>query len=78
MSDNKAEIALMQKDIETLKEDIQEIKENLQMLTKALLDPDKGAIARTNRNTRFRLWAEKLVWIIVAALIGVVAKLFKG
>ena len=45
------------------------------MIKKVLLDPDKGAIARVNRNTDFRKKAGAALWSVWIAVLGVIGKL---
>tara|TARA_R110000765_G_scaffold119033_8_gene213749 strand:- start:6433 stop:6651 length:219 start_codon:yes stop_codon:yes gene_type:complete len=58
-----------------LHEDIIEIKKDLRVLKLRLLDPDAGALARVNKNTSFRHNANKVLWSIWIALVGIFAKL---
>ena len=48
---------------------------DISMIKRTLLDPDKGAIARVNRNTEFRKIASGALWSVWVAMIGVLAKL---
>ena len=70
-----SEIKLVKKDVVYLKEGQIKMQEDLTMIKKVLLDPDKGAIARVNRNTDFRKKASAALWSIWAAMIGVISKL---
>jgi len=72
----------LHKDIQLLKQDLDYMKEaqfklqsDISMIKKTLLNPDKGAIARVNRNTQFRKMAGGALWSIWVAMIGVLAKL---
>ena len=58
-----------------LHENILEIKQDVSDLKKRLLDPDFGIVSRVNRNTSFRHNANKVLWSIWVAIVGIVAKL---
>ena len=51
------------------------MKQDLREIKKKLLDPDDGAFARVNRNTSFRKGAQKTLWSIWIAIIGILGKL---
>ena len=70
-----SEIKLVKNDIEYLKDGQAKIQSDITMIKKVLLDPDKGAIARVNRNTDFRKKANAALWSVWVAMIGVIAKL---
>ena len=70
-----SEIKLVKNDIEYLKEGQAKMMADITMIKKTLLDPDKGAIARVNRNTDFRKKAGAALWSVWVAVIGVIAKL---
>jgi len=72
----------LHKDIQLLKQDIDHMKSaqlkmanDISMIKRTLLDPDKGAIARVNRNTEFRKIAGGALWSVWVAMVGVLAKL---
>ena len=72
----------LHKDIQLLKQDIDHMKgaqlkmaNDISAIKRTLLDPDKGAIARVNRNTEFRKIAGGALWSVWVAMIGVLAKL---
>jgi len=72
----------LHKDIQLLKQDIDHMKSaqlkmanDISMIKRTLLDPDKGAIARVNRNTEFRKIAGGALWSVWVAMIGVLAKI---
>jgi len=72
----------LHKDIQLLKQDIDHMKgaqlkmaNDISMIKRTLLDPDKGAIARVNRNTEFRKIAGGALWSVWVAMVGVLAKL---
>tara|TARA_R100000406_G_scaffold81599_1_gene63418 strand:- start:2232 stop:2447 length:216 start_codon:yes stop_codon:yes gene_type:complete len=58
-----------------LREDILDIKKDVSDLKKRLLDPDLGVVARVNKNTSFRHNANKVLWSIWVAIVGILAKL---
>ena len=70
-----SEIKIVKNDMQYLKEGQIKIQEDITMIKKVLLDPDKGAIARVNRNTDFRKKASGALWSVWIAMIGVIAKL---
>ena len=49
-----SEIKLVKKDVTYIKDTQAKMQDDLTMIKKVLLDPDRGAIARVNRNTDFR------------------------
>tara|TARA_B100001059_G_scaffold51215_1_gene44678 strand:+ start:5376 stop:5630 length:255 start_codon:yes stop_codon:yes gene_type:complete len=72
----------LHKDIQLLKQDIDHMKgaqlkmaNDISMIKRTLLDPDKGAIARVNRNTEFRKIAGGALWSVWVTMVGVLAKL---
>ena len=72
----------LHKDIQLLKQDIDHMKgaqlkmaNDISMIKRTLLDPDKGAIARVNRNTEFRKIAGDALWSVWVTMVGVLAKL---
>ena len=69
------DIQLVKQDIEYVKETQVKMQEDLSMIKRTLLGPDKGAIARVNRNTQFRKTAQRTLLSIWVALIGIIAKL---
>ena len=70
-----SEIKLVKNDVSHLRDGQQKMQDDITMIKKVLLDPDKGAIARVNRNTDFRKKANAALWSVWIALIGVIAKL---
>tara|TARA_B100000287_G_scaffold338120_1_gene324077 strand:+ start:79 stop:333 length:255 start_codon:yes stop_codon:yes gene_type:complete len=70
-----SEIKLVKKDIVHLREGQLKMQEDLTMIKKVLLDPDKGAIARVNRNTDFRKKASAGLWSVWIAVLGILGKL---
>ena len=68
----------MKKDQQQLSARIDELHQDIRIIKTQLLDPDSGAIARVNRNTEFRQGTTKALWVIYAALVGIVVKLFVG
>ena len=69
------DIQLLKQDIEYMKEGQAKMQNDLTMIKKTLLDPDAGTIARVNQNTTFRKSAQKTLWSIWIALIGIIGKL---
>jgi hypothetical protein len=74
-ADLHTEIVVIKKEIGCCKQDLEEINTNLKEVKKVLLDPDSGAIARINKNTRFRKSSGKALWTIYAAIVGILGKL---
>tara|TARA_R110002020_G_scaffold211589_1_gene417819 strand:+ start:1104 stop:1358 length:255 start_codon:yes stop_codon:yes gene_type:complete len=70
-----SEIKLVKNDIEYLKDGQAKIQSDITMIKKVLLDPDKGAIARVNRNTDFRKKANAGIWSVWVAVLGILGKL---
>ncbi len=69
------EIQLLKQDLEHIKSGQTKTQNDISMIKRTLLDPDKGAIARVNRNTQFRKLAGGALWSVWVAMIGVLAKL---
>ena len=69
------DIQLLKQDIEYMKEGQAKMQNDLTMIKKTLLDPDAGTIARVNQNTNFRKGAQKTLWSIWIALIGIIGKM---
>ena len=69
------DIQLLKQDVEYMKEGQAKMQADLTMIKKTLLDPDSGAIARVNQNTNFRKSAQKTLWSIWIALIGIIGKM---
>jgi|TARA_R110002020_G_scaffold122983_4_gene278957 hypothetical protein len=70
-----SEIKIVKHDIEYLKEGQARIQGDITMIKKVLLDPDKGAIARVNRNTDFRTKAGAALWSVWIAVLGILGKI---
>jgi hypothetical protein len=70
-----SEIKIVKNDMQYLKEGQIKIQEDITMIKKVLLDPDKGAIARVNRNTDFRKKANGALWSVWIAVLGILGKL---
>ena len=66
---------LVKKDVEFLRQGQLKIQDDLTMIKRTLLDPDKGAIARVNRNTDFRKKAATTLWSLWIAMLGVIGKI---
>jgi hypothetical protein len=69
------EIQLLKQDLEHIKSGQTKTQNDISMIKRTLLDPDKGAIARVNRNTEFRRIAGGALWSVWVAMVGVLAKL---
>ena len=69
------DIQLLKQDIEYMKDGQAKMQSDLTMIKKTLLDPDAGTIARVNQNTTFRKSAQRTLWSIWIALIGIIGKL---
>ena len=69
------DIQLLKQDVEYMKEGQAKMQADLTMIKKTLLDPDVGTIARVNQNTNFRKSAQKTLWSIWIALIGIIGKM---
>ena len=69
------DIQLLKQDIEYMKDGQAKMQSDLTMIKKTLLDPDAGTIARVNQNTNFRKSAQKTLWSIWIALIGIIGKM---
>ena len=69
------EIQLLKQDLEHIKTGQTKTQNDISMIKRTLLDPDKGAIARVNRNTEFRKIAGRALWSVWVAMVGVLAKL---
>jgi len=70
---NKLE--LVKQELEYVKSSQDKMQNDLHMITRKLLNPDDGAVARVNRNTQFRHSAQKALWGIWAALISIIGKM---
>ena len=70
-----SEIKIVKHDIEYLKEGQGRMQADITMIKKVLLDPDKGAIARVNRNTDFRTKAGAAIWSVWIAVLGILGKI---
>jgi|NOAtaT_6_FD_contig_21_9178552_length_450_multi_5_in_0_out_0_2 hypothetical protein len=70
------ELSFLKRDLEQLSRRHDDLHSDIREIKVQLLDPDNGAIARVNRNTEFRQGATKAFWIVYAALVGIIVKLF--
>tara|TARA_R110001592_G_scaffold157671_1_gene388558 strand:- start:627 stop:881 length:255 start_codon:yes stop_codon:yes gene_type:complete len=70
-----SEIKLVKQDVAYLKDGQTKMQEDLTMIKKQLLSPDDGAIARINRNTHFRNKAQKTLWSLWIAILGILGKI---
>lgn len=78
MATTAEEIGLMKQRIDSMEEKLDKMDAKLDMLTEKLLDPDYGVTARVNRNTSHRKVMTKALWVIYAAVLGLIIKLFFG
>ena len=70
------EMALMEHRINAMEDKLDKMDGKLDMLTEKLLDPDYGVVARVNQNSSTRKTMVKALWIIYAATIGLIIKMF--
>ena len=70
-----SEIKIVKTDVSHIKENQAKMQEDLTMIKKQLLNPDDGAIARINKNTEFRSKAQRTLWSIWIALLGIIGKI---
>ena len=73
--DIHSEINLVKQDVVHIKTTQAKMQEDISMIKERLLNPDTGAIARVNQNTNFRKSAQRTLWSIWIALIGIIGKL---
>jgi len=73
--DLHSEIKLVKQDVSHIKDNQVKMAEDLSMIKKQLLGPDDGAIARINRNTTFRKRADKVMWSLWIAVLGIIGKM---
>tara|TARA_R100000152_G_C6718117_1_gene144547 strand:+ start:133 stop:387 length:255 start_codon:yes stop_codon:yes gene_type:complete len=73
--DLHSEIKLVKQDAEHIKTNQEKMQEDLSMIKRQLLGPDDGAIARINRNTTFRKRADKVMWSLWIAVLGIIGKM---
>lgn len=91
MSTTKEEIALMNLKIENLEKKLEDMDDKLDKMNSSLLDPDKGFVARVNKNTEFRQevqglvgdiyamkrWRESMTWAVRVLFVAVIGALAK-
>jgi len=70
------EMALMEHRMDSMEEKLDKMDGKLDMLTEKLLDPDNGVVARVNKNTSTRKIMVKAIWIVYAAIAGLMIKMF--
>ncbi len=70
-----SEIKLVKNDVSHLRDGQQKMQDDITMIKKVLLDPDRGAIARVNRNTDFRKKASAAIWSVWIVMIGILGKM---
>jgi len=66
---------LVKKDMEFLRQGQVKMQEDLTMIKRTLLDPDRGAVARVNRNTEFRKSSGKVLWSLWIVVLGIIGKM---
>ena len=64
------EIALMKQRMDSMEEKLDKMDEKLDMLTKNLLNPDDGVVARVNKNTSARITMQRGLWGIWTIVVG--------
>ena len=69
------DIQLLKQDVEYMKEGQAKMQADLTMIKKTLLDPDSGTISRVNQNTTFRKSAQRTLWSLWIAVLGIIGKL---
>ena len=52
-----------------------ELKQDVREIKKRLLDPDDGVIARINKNTSFRKNTRVGLWMVFAAIGGLITEM---
>ena len=70
------EIASMEERINSMEDKLDRLDSKMDMLTEKLLDPDIGVASRVNRNTAFRKFIVKAVWVLYALVLAALIKLF--
>tara|TARA_Y100001937_G_C6858372_1_gene215238 strand:+ start:147 stop:401 length:255 start_codon:yes stop_codon:yes gene_type:complete len=68
-------IKLVQQDLEYVKTNQEKMQKDLSMIKERLLNPDSGVTARVNKNTDFRIKAQRTLWSIWIALLGIIGKM---
>ena len=74
-ADLHSEIQLLKQDLEHVKAGQTKMMNDVSMIKKTLLDPDAGTIARVNQNTIFRKNAQKTLWSLWIAVLGIIGKM---
>ena len=69
------EIQLLKQDLEHVKAGQTKMANDVTMIKKTLLDPDSGTISRVNQNTTFRRSAQKTLWSLWVAVLGIIGKM---
>ena len=70
------EIASMEERINSMEDKLDRLDSKMDRLTEKLLDPDIGVASRVNRNTAFRKFIVKAVWVLYALVLAALIKLF--
>jgi len=60
---------------EQLHAELIELKQDVREIKKRLLDPDDGVIARINKNTSFRKNTRVGLWMVFAAIGGLITEM---
>ena len=60
---------------EQLHAELMELKQDVREIKKRLLDPDDGVVARINKNTSFRKSTRVGLWMVFAAIGGLIAEI---
>ena len=60
---------------EQLHAELIELKQDVREIKKRLLDPDDGVVARINKNTSFRKSTRVGLWMVFAAIGGLIAEI---
>ena len=60
---------------EQLHAELKELKQDVREIKKRLLDPDDGVVARINKNTSFRKSTRVGLWMVFAAIGGLIAEI---
>ena len=68
-------IKLVQQDLEYVKTNQEKMQKDLSMIKERLLNPDSGVTARVTKNTDFRIKAQRTLWSIWIALLGIIGKM---
>jgi len=70
-----SEIKLVKQEVCHVKDNQVKMQEDITMIKKTILNPDSGTIARVNKNTQFRSNAQKTLWSLWIAVLGILGKI---